>query len=985
MNQKLGLVNWFIELQGEFLTFVENQNHLRNLFFILLFLSYICVSQNPYNITIDQTSGLPSNSVYDIFQDSNGFMWFATGKGLTKYDGNYFKTFTADFQTSKSGSCIAEDDFGRIWYANFDGFLYYVEKGIIKALPQETSLGYYRFGIIKNELFLIQPNEVFVYDLKTLTVKYKHKISDKQITFCYATSEKFYVLGDFLYEFGIKNAVKKYDLPNNFYKEIFTPLLNKLGQKLIINSKSTAVFFSFENGLFSKSNLKNPADFTQNTAITDNAIWICSPNGLYKNDLVSNQNKTYFFNQNISYIFKDKNNNYWVSTLNKGMLFIQDFSNNFIDLQPKPNSLALGKNEIFIGSERDLIYKLNINNLQTEIIHQSKSNHTISQIFKDTINDKLFFNSFKFNILNKENKITNDYSIAIKDVKKVDEKYFSFAASGLLGIFYIDENLKSSWDYIFEKNKNQAFSGFNQSLLLTNTNGKSTEYNATNNTIYFATNNGLIAITNDGKSKEIKFKNKTIFLVKIQKYKDKIIGLSTSEKLYSINSNNEISEFNLPDFIAKEKFSRFFIRNQFCYLFTENSVYEFDFESQKIQKILSISNNIEVTDVVLKNNKLFFATSKGIVIKNRNEIDNFPKPTLIITEILINGNQIELNQVKELNPDQNDVEIHFSILAFVPNENYAVSYKINNSDWKTLDISDKNLKLSSLSPGKYNIQLAIIDNNLKIDLQTIQFTIKKPFWLHPLFIIGFVCVFLGFVYWIYHLQIRKIEKRNLLQLEKVNLEKNLNQSKLKAIKSQMNPHFFYNALNTIQSYILSNDKKQAVNYLSKFSNLTRTILEMTEKETISIAEELKTLGLYLDIEKARFEEDFEYQILVDKTIDAENIKIPTMLLQPYVENAVKHGLLHKQGKKLVTIHFQKNGEHLKISIDDNGIGRQKSAELNAIKNKNHQSFASEATQNRVNLLNQYNQKNISIQFIDKTNLIQQSIGITVVFEIPITY
>lgn len=979
------MVNWFIQLQGEFLTFVENQNQLRNLFFIFLLLSYICVSQNPYHFTIDKTSGLPSNSVYDIFQDSKGFMWFATGKGLTKYDGNYFKTFTADFQTSKSGSCIAEDDFGRIWYANFDGFLYYVEKGIIKALPQKTSLGYYRFGIIKNELFLIQPNAVFVYDLKTLTIKYKHKISDKQISFCYATSEKFYALGDFLYEFGSENVIIKHDLPNNFYKNIVTPIMNKLGRKLIINSKSSAVFYSFENGLFSKSKLTNSADFIQNTAIIDNAIWVCTPNGIYKKDLVSNQHKSYFSYQNISYAFKDKNSNYWVSTLNKGVLFIKDFSNNFIDLQPKPISLVLTKNEIYIGSEKDLIYKLNIDNLKTEIIHQSKSNHAISQIFVDTISNNIFFNSFKFNILNKYNKIINNYSIAIKDIKKVDEKYFSFAASGLLGIFYVDENLKSSWDFIFEKNKNEAFSGFNQSLLLTNTNGKSTEYNPTNNTIYYATNNGLIAITNDGKSKEIKHQNQTVFLIKIQKYKDKIIGLSTSEKLYSINSNNEISEFNLPDFIAKEKFSRFFIRNQFCYLFTEKSIYEFDFESQKTQKILSISNDIEVTDVVLKNNQLFFATSKGIVIKNRNEIDNFPKPSLIINEIQINGKRIELNQVTALNPDQNDVEINFSTLAFVPNESYPVSYKINNSDWKTLDFSDKNLKLSSLSPVKYNIQLAINDNNSKIDLQTIQFTIKKPFWLHPFFIIGFVAIFMGFIYWIYNLQIRKIEKRNLLQLEKVNLEKNLNQSKLKAIKSQMNPHFFYNALNTIQSYILSNDKKQAVNYLSKFSNLTRTILEMSEKETISIAEEVKTLGLYLDIEKARFEEDFEYQILVDKKIDAENIKIPTMLLQPYVENAVKHGLLHKQGKKLVTIHFQKIDKHIRISVDDNGIGRQKSAELNAIKNKNHQSFASEATQNRVNLLNQYNQKNISIQFIDKTNLSQQTIGTTVVFEIPITY
>ena len=952
---------------------------------LFLFVSNLGLSQNPYHITIDKTSGLPSNSVYDIFQDSKGFMWFATGKGLCRYDGNNFKTFTADFQTSKSGSCIAEDAFGRIWYANFDGFLYYVEKGSLKALPQKTSLGYYRFGIIQNDLFLIQPEAILVYDLKSLKVKAKHIINDKEVRFCYATKEKFYVLGNYLYEFSAKNIFKKYNIPDNFENDIITPIINTWNQKLIINSKSTAIYYSFEKGKFSKFKLNNSIDFTQNTAITDDAIWICTPNGMHKIDLLSNQNKTYFTDQNISYILKDKHNNYWISTLNKGVLFIQDFSNNFIDLQPRPNSLSLGKNEVFIGAEKDLIYKLNCKNLQTEIIYESKSNHSISQIFADTINEKVFFNSFKFNILNKNNQITNEFSIAIKDIKKVDKKYFSFAASGILGIFCVDKNLKSSWDTIFEKNKKEDFSGFNQALLLNNTNGKSTEYNAINNTIYYATNNGLIAITNDGKTQELKHKNETLFLVKIQKYKDNIIGLSTAEKLYSINAENVVTRFKLPEFIAKEKFNRFFIRNQYCYLFSTNSVYEYDFETQNTQKVISLSNDIEATDVILKNNQLFFATSKGIVIKNRNEIGNFPKPKLIINEIQINGKRREVNQLKELNPDENDIAINFSTLAFVPNESYSVSYKINNSEWKTLDLNDKNLKLYSLASGNYTIQLAIKHDNLKIDLQTIQFEIKKPFWLKPIFLFGFGFVFLGLIYTFYKLQILKLEKRNQLLLEKVNLEKNLNQSKLKAIKSQMNPHFFYNALNTIQSFILSNEKKQAVSYLSKFSNLTRTILEMTEKETISIAEEVKTLGLYLDIEKARFEEDFNYHILVDNEIDAENIKIPTMLLQPYVENAVKHGLLHKQGEKAVTIHFQKETEHIKISIDDNGIGRQKSTELNAIKNKNHNSFATEAMQNRVNLLNQYNQKNISIQYIDKTNLNNQPTGTSVVFEIPITY
>jgi sensor histidine kinase YesM len=912
-------------------------------------------------------------------------MWFATGKGLCRYDGTNFKTFTADFQTSKSGSCIAEDSFGRIWYANFDGFLYYIEKGSIKALPQKTSLGYYRFGIIKNELFLIQPDAVLVYDLKSLKVKAKHALGDKEIRFCYATKDKFYVLGNNLYELDHKNEIKKHSLPKNFYAEIITPIINTWEEKIIINSKSSANYYSFEKGKFQKHKLNNPTEFTQNTAITDDAIWICTPNGVHKNDILSKNNKTYFLNKNISFVYKDKHNNYWISTLNNGVLFVKDFAYNYIDLQPRPLSLTLGKNEIFIGAEKDLIYKLNCSNLKTEKIFETKNNHSISQIYADTVNDKVFFNSFKFNILNKNNKITNEFSIAIKDVKKVDHKYFSFAASGILGVFYVDAKQKSSWDNIFEKNKNKAFSGFNQSMLLINTNGKSTEYNAKTNTIYYATNNGLIAITNDGKSKEIKYKNETLFLIKIQKYKEQIIGLSTAEKLYTINNNNEVNLLKLPAFIANEKFNRFFIRGQYCYLFSENDVYEFDFETQNTQKVLSLSNDIEATDVILKNNQLFFATSKGIVIKNRKEIGDFPKPKLIINEIQINGKRRELNQISELNPDENDIAINFSTLSYIPNESYSVSYKINNSAWRTLDSNDKNLNLYSLASGNYTIQLVINHNDSKIDLQTLQFEIKKPFWLKPLFLIGFSLILFLLLYLFYKFQIRKIEKRNQLLFEKVNLEKNLNQSKLKAIKSQMNPHFFYNALNTIQSFILSNDKKQAINYLSKFSNLTRTILEMTEKETISIAEEVKTLGLYLDIEKARFEEDFTYKIDIDTAIDAENNKIPTMLLQPYVENAVKHGLLHKQGKKIVTISFKKEAEHLIVSVEDNGIGRQKSAELNAIKNKNHISFATEAIQNRVNLLNQYNQKNISIQYIDKTNLGNQSTGTIVVFEIPITY
>jgi len=956
---------------------------LKHIYIVLIFFfSLFGYCQDPFYVSIDKTSGLPSNSVYDIFQDSKGFMWFATGKGLCRYDGNNFKVFASDEQTSKSGSCIAEDAFGRIWYSNFDGYLYYVENGTLKSLKQPTSLGYFRFGIIKNDLFLLQPNGVLVYDLTTLKIKSKTIISDKLISFSFATPENFYVLGSFLYEFNASTGYKKYSLPNQFLKETNGPIMSYWNRKLLINSKSNNLYYSFENGKFTKSIFNTNTNFNQNTSITENSIWICTTNGIIKNDLLSNHTKTYFKDQNISYLFKDKHKNYWISTLNKGILFIEDFENNYIDLQPRPLSLSLGKKAVYIGAEKNLIYKLGCEKLEVVKIFETENNHAISQIFADTISDKLFFNSYKFNILNKNNQITNDYSIAVKDVKKVDDKYFSFAASGIMGIFYIDENKKSSWDFIFNKNKSEKFSGFNQSNLLNNSNGKSTEFNPVTNTIYYATNNGLMAVTNDGKSLEIKHNKKTMYFVKIQRFKNKIIGLDTTEKIFEIDSRNQITPFLLPKFINEEKFSRFYICENYCYLFASNGIYEYDFRTKMAQKVLSLSNDFEVTDVVLKNNQLLFATSKGIVIKKRTEIGNYPKPKLIINEIQVNGKRREINSISSLKPNENDISINFSTLSFIPNESYSVAYKINNSNWKLLDSTTKNLKLSSLSSGSYTILIAINYSNQKIDFQQIQFEIKKPFWLSYLFIFISSVVLILLFYVFYKYQIGKIEKQSQILLEKNELEKNLNLSTLKAIKSQMNPHFFYNALNTIQSYILSNDKKQAINYLSKFSSLTRNILEMTEKEFISIAEEISTMSLYLDIEKARFDADFEYEINTERLLDLD-YKIPSMLLQPYIENAVKHGLLHKSGLKKITVSFAKMDTKIRIEIDDNGIGRQKSAALNAIKNKNHNSFATEAMQNRIDLLNKNKTNKITINFIDKLNQSQQSLGTTVVIEIPI--
>ena len=963
---------------------LTNQFELK-LFFILTFFlaTKFCVAQNPYYINIDKSSGLPANSVYDVFQDKKGFMWFATDKGLCRYDGNNFKTYSANFQTSKSGSSIAEDDFGRIWYSNFDGFLYFVKDGILQSLAQKKAPGYYKYGLIKDELFQIQNNFVSIYDLKTLQLKRKIALPDQQITFAFSSPDKFYVLGDFLYEFTNGKNYKKYILPKDFHQIIKTPILNFWKGELLINNKLSEKAFTFKEGTFKEFNFYNVPNFIQNTSISDGLVWFSTPNGIFKYE--NNRTiKLYFPEDNISSIYKDRQNNYWISTLNKGVLFVHDFSSKNIELPQNPITLTLGK-EIYIGPNKNILYQLNPETLQIKTIFESKSNHPVNQIFADSASGQIFFTSFQFNILSKENKLDKRFSISIKDIKKVDEKYFSFAASGLCGIFYVDGNLKSFWDFIFEKNKRQNFSGFNQSLLLDQVKGKATAYSSENNMIYYATNKGLMTVNNQGISNEIKYKNESLYLTKLQNFKTHIYGLSSSDQFFEIDEQNKITLYPLPKILRGEKINSFRIQSHFVYFFTENAVLEYDLLSHHLKKTLSLSNEIEATDVLLKDNQLFLATSKGIVIKNQSERNAEPKPKLVINEILVNNAKKSAENLKNLNFDENDLNINFSILSFLPNEKYNLTYKLNNSAWKTLDKNATTLNLSSLSSGTYTVLLAVLFNNEKISSQKISFEINKVFWQKTWFIIGMILLLLLLAYSVFRWQLKKTKRENQLILDKINLEKDLNESKLIAIKSQMNPHFFYNALNTIQSFILSNDKKQALTYLAKFSALTRKILVMTEKENISIAEEVKTLKLYLDIEKARFEENFNYEINISENIDSENTKIPSMLLQVYIENALKHGLLHKKGLKNLEIKFSENQENILIEIIDNGIGREKSAALNAIKNKNHTSFATRAMKNRIDLLNSNKKEKMKIEIIDVYNQKDQSSGTKVSIKIPINF
>jgi LytS/YehU family sensor histidine kinase len=237
-------------------------------------------------------------------------------------------------------------------------------------------------------------------------------------------------------------------------------------------------------------------------------------------------------------------------------------------------------------------------------------------------------------------------------------------------------------------------------------------------------------------------------------------------------------------------------------------------------------------------------------------------------------------------------------------------------------------------------------------------------------------------------QNKRIRKANSLlkaqkEIESVELQNRISEATISALKSQMNPHFIFNALNNIQSYIWFNHKKEASLYLGKFSELMRKVLDNSSRDIVSLGAEMELISLYLDLEKSRFGEHFIASVRVDPAIDIEEIEIPPMLIQPYVENSMKHGLLHLEGEKQLFIEIRASAIEgiTEILVIDNGIGRQKSYEINKGRT-NHNSFATKANERRVELYNHRFHRNLQVEILDNIDDKGFARGTTVVISIP---
>ena len=393
----------------------------------------------------------------------------------------------------------------------------------------------------------------------------------------------------------------------------------------------------------------------------------------------------------------------------------------------------------------------------------------------------------------------------------------------------------------------------------------------------------------------------------------------------------------------------------------------------------------------------WFGTISGVTMYDpRTTIHNDKPPFLNITGINLFyesildtrftsqiGKWFDVKGELILEPEENHLGFEFIAINLPNPEGVNYIWKLEGLDKKWSPLSkNRSVTYSSLAPGKYIFKVrAINEDGVETkEVKSVSFTILPPFWKTWWFITLMTGIGIGIISFIFYLRVARIKQKSDVLRKELEMEKNALELEQKALRLQMNPHFIFNALNSIQALIVQKDEKTARLYLAKFSRLMRMILDNSRQGMIPLQAEINTLENYLAIEQFCSDDKFEYSIICNEDIQKDEILLPPMMIQPFVENAVIHGLRHLEKKGKVIVEFSLESKLLTCTITDNGIGREKATEIRAQNEQHHKSTALVVTQERLDILNK-NSAVRPLEIIDLKDEMGEADGTRVIIRI----
>jgi sensor histidine kinase YesM len=953
---------------------------------------HVLFAQEPLYINYTVANGLPSNEVHAIFKDSKGYLWISTDKGVCRYNGSEFKVFTThDGLGDNTNFQIIEDRLGRIWFTGFNHFISYYEKGLFTSIPINKSLaenigGYFihDFKIDKdlnlyisikgkNTLLKIEPpyNQYSVIEMENTELGLVHIDSKEWLSISNIINKK---TDSLVYtDFGIDMKITAQCYVD---KRKFNPKYNQV-TKYIFNYTKEFTFIGIHNILLIRNNVSKEyvcIDFKDKISaisfdlLTGDVLIGYANYGIDVYNIFSKKTKR-IFNEKIPITnIIAVNKEYWVSTITQGLIYIPNIQYNYFykDSSTILSILPLAKDSL----------------LTFTIFGKTK---TITPRSIKEIHPEGFENtSYYWQKFNSENKGYLSYTgnmgyvYDIQKKRKIQLKNLPYLYKNFVPerIAFNDANIYwSSYVSLIITNKKGELNQIvkNESRITT-----LLEYN---NKLLIGTFKGL-KVLNNNKIEDLDtlsfLKNRVSCLVKTKNNKIIIgsrsngIGIYDNEhkKILLINEKNGLEN----DFINDVKID------------DENNIWVVS--NRCFSKIVVNNDNtfrvINYTDIPIKQStiqeihlidaNIYLLANNTIIKFNKSDLEYTSEKYPFVMEQLnsnLHGYDVKKDTLFEISSAENSLKFNYQLLAFSSNGKFEYRYKVNKNDWQYTH--NNTLDFSNLTGGTYQFyfQGRIIGGEWS-NPYNVGVIIDYPFYKKTLFLLGLFLVLVLIGYIIVRLYIRKKIKR---EVEELAINKKLEGMRLTALRAQMNPHFVFNVINSVQNFILKNEKLEAYKYLTDFSNLIRNYLDYSSKDIISLQEEIDMIQLYLSLEQLRI--PFQYSITIDEAIDITRTKIFTLMLQPFAENAIWHGLANKEGEKQITIQFKKINEKMSIFITDNGIGRKQASLFNKKRNTNSESFALKSMNNRIQSLNYLYDSMIEMEITDNYNKEKVATGTTI--------
>jgi ligand-binding sensor domain-containing protein/two-component sensor histidine kinase len=939
-----------------------------------------CLAQEYVYKHYDLKDGLANSSVYHMLQDKNGFMWFATAGGVSRFDGTHFKTFTTqDGLPINFTIRMFEDSRGRIWLMHFKNSICYYYKGKIHNQQNDSALKKIQLedfvrSIAENkrkEILLTDSKKIYHIDEKDEVKLIDQKIMGSALVTQLSVRE----WGDFFIAFD----KRVFSTDTKTFRYLQNIPNGKSMQHLVVHDKVTC--WMDLNTLYVKSSYykKSYKELigSVNTMQLQNDSILClntAAGTIFYNLLQQKIEKNFLPNGNVSYCIKDKEGGYWFSTLNDGVFRLGSLSFKTIT-----GKTAAGQKlgVYYLEKFNDEIWG------GCDMGHLMKIKNNAASFMQLTVGKEGVGNHIVYAVSAKENHLAAACGEYIFIKGKDDQ-------------FKYEHGFGSSKDMVW-KNDTQLIVGSSHSLysLHIDKPGQNAMYRAgrviclyyRNDSTWFGTFDGLYIMKPDS---GIVYMGKNIPLLAapvtcIKEGLDGTIWLGTvGSGVVGLQNNIVTRHFDKMNGLNSDRVRCIDTDSSCIWVGTEKDLNKIPLQSNSSITRYPYSDelNADVRSILVDKNIIYVGSADGVTLFDKRDTISYSVPYLKIEGVFVNEKERELQPHYLLPYSNNSIRFDFVAISMKTSGNIIYHYRLSGLDTNWKSTTQNSIEFISLPPGEYMLELFAKNNSgIKSQSYHVTLVVQYPFWQSTGFIVT-AALFIALIAWF----IGSLHNTNIIKKEKARrfAEQQLLDLEQKALRAQMNPHFIFNCLNSIQSFILDNEAENANKYLSRFASLIRQTLENSLQSSVSLADEIKYLGTYLQLEQMRSESKFEYYIETEEGLSTQAVSIPVMVLQPFVENAVRHGVQSVNGRSgLINIYFSVRGEELVCRIEDNGIGRQQ-----ALLQKNtgptvYRSRGMQLTYERIDLINTNSAKKITVEIVDKLSDCNESNGTDVIIRFPI--